>query len=253
MSGLSRQQYVQQPQMMLQPEQQLQAAQQQPQIESQVQRIQQYSMAQQVQTEQQQPSLGQQMYMQSQSMSQSYPIQQSHIQITYQKQAAQQSCCYSCCCSRPRILSNQMHSVNFKLGICMLIVGVTSLVFGIIGFFTTSVYYANGPYHFYHFNALVYIGPNIWAAVFYIINGALATAAIRNKTNIHLNIPAVQFYNQPEVALPPRLMQAGTAYPSPVYRKDEQITPTAYYPGNVEAMSKPIPQELPQYSSVVNR
>ncbi|EDV20398.1 uncharacterized protein TRIADDRAFT_61179 [Trichoplax adhaerens] len=214
MSGLSRQQYVQQPQMMLQPEQQLQAAQQQPQIESQVQRIQQYSMAQQVQTEQQQPSLGQQMYMQSQSMSQSYPIQQSHIQITYQKQAAQQSCCYSCCCSRPRILSNQMHSVNFKLGICMLIVGVTSL---------------------------------------YIINGALATAAIRNKTNIHLNIPAVQFYNQPEVALPPRLMQAGTAYPSPVYRKDEQITPTAYNPGNVEAMSKPIPQELPQYSSVVNR
>ena len=71
-----------------------------------------------------------------------------------------------CCSPHGKALSIIFHPVQFALGICMILNGVTGVIFGIVGIFTTRyVYHGYNFYRIYH-NPTAWVGANIWGGMF---------------------------------------------------------------------------------------
>lgn len=118
----------------------------------------------------------QQQIAQPQQNIQQQPVQQS-VQLIQQPQYVQQTQVVSpqktrqgCCSPVGKLLPLKFRSVQFGLGICMIINGFTGIIFGIVGIFTAygrSRYWYNGQYYYSIYpNPSAWVGANIWAGLF---------------------------------------------------------------------------------------
>ncbi|RDD39314.1 hypothetical protein TrispH2_008322 [Trichoplax sp. H2] len=71
-----------------------------------------------------------------------------------------------CCGPMPKIIPDNLRPAVFRVGICALVNGLISTIFGIVGFFTTSVRIQGHHYTYYYSNVLAYIAPDIWCGIF---------------------------------------------------------------------------------------
>ncbi|EDV20472.1 expressed hypothetical protein [Trichoplax adhaerens] len=117
-------------------------------------------------------------------------------QAIHQPQQTQQVVYQTCCSPIGKTLTPKMQTVATAIGITMLINGIISLTVGIVGFFTTSSYYNfYHPLHsvarrtsiiYHYYNLAVYIGPNIWVGIPYILCGIFGIVSQKNRINHHL-------------------------------------------------------------------
>ncbi|RDD39336.1 hypothetical protein TrispH2_008326 [Trichoplax sp. H2] len=107
-------------------------------------------------------------------------------QVMYQDQVVTTSCCIP----SKKSLPFKLQPAQFGLGILLVLIGLTSLLVGIIGFFTNSYLYTyqgisyNSTYYIY--NMTPWIGADIWAGVFYLLGGIFALTTRKKENSIHL-------------------------------------------------------------------
>ncbi|RDD39313.1 hypothetical protein TrispH2_008319 [Trichoplax sp. H2] len=84
-------------------------------------------------------------------------------------------------------LPHRVRSVVFGIGVSTFITGLISLTIGIVGLFATSSYHHNNDGTYIHlYNMSAFIGPNIWAGIFYVLTGIFAISTYKNCFNRYL-------------------------------------------------------------------